>query len=54
MPTRISAGVGDHPANCHLHSRNGAQKRTKENFGRTVMQLLELLRLEKKIRLRTK
>jgi len=35
-------------ANCHLSGselRNGAQKRTKVSFGRTMMQALELLRL---------
>ena len=36
--------------NCHLHSkeeRNGAQRKTKVSFGRTMMQALELLRLMK-------
>jgi len=36
--------------NCHLcgsGERNGAQIRTKVSFGRTMMQVLELLRLEK-------
>ena len=38
-------------ANCHLYSkrkRNGAQRRTKESFGRTMMQALELLQLVKR------
>jgi len=37
-------------ANCHLRGsgeRNRAQRRTKVNFGRTMMQALELLQLAK-------
>ena len=43
-------GHNTHAANHHLCSsgeRNGAQSRTKVSFGRTMMQALELLQLEK-------
>jgi len=40
-----------HTANRHLHSsgeRNGAQRRTKVSFGKTMMQAFELLQLTKR------